>query len=156
MILPMSRFTARIEPVPGGGHFVIVPEAAADAAGLAYRMRVRGTVDGAPYRSSLMKYSGKFHLGVHKATLSSAGVKVGDVVDIEIERDDEPLPDDTVPPALARALAKNAAAKRAWQSLAPSHRREHARHINEAKKEETRAARVEKTLKALLTAAKKR
>jgi hypothetical protein len=146
----MARFNARINAIKGGGHYVSVPEEAAEEAGLKYGMRVRGTVAGTAYRSSLMKYSGVFHLGVHKATLEKAGVAAGDTVQIEIEEDDQPLPEDTVPPELEKALKKNAKAKRAWDELAPSHRREHVKHINEAKKPETRATRIEKTLKALL------
>ncbi len=57
-----------------------------------------------------------------------------------------------MPPALTAALAKNARAKAAWAALAPSHRREHVGYINDAKKEETRAARVERTVASLLTA----
>jgi uncharacterized protein YdeI (YjbR/CyaY-like superfamily) len=57
---------------------------------------------------------------------------------------------------LAKALAKDAAARKAWQTLAPSHRREHVRAINEAKREETRRARVERTLQMLREGPKRR
>jgi hypothetical protein len=146
----MTKFKARIESIKGGGHYVVVPDAAAKKAKLEYRMRVRGTVAGTTYRSSLMKYSGVYHLGVHKATLAAAGVKAGDTVSIAIEADREPLPHDTVPEILAAALDKNRAAKAAFAKLAPSHRREHVRYVSEAKKAETQAARVEKTIAALL------
>ena len=72
---PAQRFKATLEPVPHGGLFVVVPAKTAAAAGLKYGARVRGTVNGAPYRSSLMKYSGVFHLGVHKATQLSPAHK---------------------------------------------------------------------------------
>lgn len=146
----MTRFRARIEPVKGGGHYVIVPEDVAAKAGLAYRARVRGTLAGAAYRSSLMKYSGRYHLGVHKATLAAAGVAAGDTVAIAIELDDEPLPGDTLPPELAAALRTNARARAAWDKLAPSHRREHVKAIDGAKRPETRKTRIERTLKMLL------
>ena len=68
--------------MPHGGLFVTVPREVARAAAVAHGARVRGTVNGARYRSSLMKYSGVFHLGVHQATLRAAQVKVGDRVDI--------------------------------------------------------------------------
>jgi hypothetical protein len=152
----MIRFRTRIEPVKGGGHYVLVPDDVAEKVGLAHGARVRGTVAGTPYRSSLMKYSGKFHMGVHKATLAAAGVEAGDTVAIEIALDEEPLPDDVVPVVLAKALAKDAAARKAWQTLAPSHRREHVRAINEAKREETRRARVERTLQMLREGPKRR
>jgi hypothetical protein len=144
-----ATFRGKIEPVPGGGHYVVVPDDAVAKAELEYGVRVRGSVAGVAHRSSLMKYSGRFHMGVHKATLAKAGVAAGDTVEIVIERDPEPLPEDTLPPELAAALKKNAKLQAAWNELAPSHRREHVKHINEAKKAETRAARVDKTLAAL-------
>jgi hypothetical protein len=145
----MERFSAVLEPVSHGGHFVVVPEQVAAAAGLRYGVRVRGTVDGVAYRSSLMKYGGVFHMGVHKATIAAAGAKVGDRVDVAIEIDDEPLPTDTVPPDLEKALKKSAAAKAAFEGLSPAHKREHVKHVLEAKKPETRARRIEKTIATL-------
>jgi hypothetical protein len=129
--------------------FVVVPAKSAEGAGLVYGARVRGTVNGVPYRSSLMKYSGVFHMGVHKATLAKAKVGEGDRVEVTIELDDEPLPTDTVPPDLAKALAKNRAAGEAWKKMSPSHKREHVKHVVEAKKPETRARRIAKTIETL-------
>jgi hypothetical protein len=143
------RFKAKLEPVPRGGHYVVVPETAAAAAGLKYGARVRGTVNGVAYRSSLMKYSGVFHLGVHEATLARAGAAGGDRVDVTIEIDDEPLPTDVVPDDLARALAEHPKAAASWEKLAPAHRREHVREIIEAKKPETRARRIAKMVEIL-------
>jgi hypothetical protein len=144
----MVRFRAKIEPIRGGGHYVVVPEKTAEKAGLVYRARVRGSVAGAPFRSSLMKYSGLFHMGVHKATLVAAGVAAGDSVTIGVELDTEPLPEDTVPLDVTRAL-RTAALRAAWEKLRPSHKREWVKHVNEAKREETRAARVTKLVDAL-------
>ena len=145
----MQRFRAKLTAIRGGGHHVVVPPEVAEAAGLRYGARVRGTVDGAPYRSSLMKSSGVFHLGVHKATIAAAGAASGDEVDVRIELDDEPLPADTVPADLARALGKTARLRAAWANLPPSHRREHVKHVVEAKQPETRARRIAATVAAL-------
>src|SRR5262245_14705284 len=100
----MQRFKARLEPVPRGGNFVVVPPAVAEAAGLRYGVRVRGDLCGVAYRSSLMMYSGIFHLGVHKATIEAAGVEPGAEVEVTIQIDDRPLPADTVPKDLERAI----------------------------------------------------
>jgi hypothetical protein len=142
------RFRARLEPVPHGGCFVVVPPEIADAAGVRYRDRVRGTVDGAQYRSSLMKYSGVFHMGVHKATLATAGAAFGAEVEITIERDTAPLPTDRVPADLARALraAKCAAA---FAALAPSRRRDYVSSIMDAKTPGTRERRIANVLEQL-------
>src|SRR5262249_40443182 len=100
----VNRFAAKLEPVPHGGLFVVVPAEVAAVAHLAHGARVRGTVNGIAYRSSLMKYSGVFHLGVHKSTALAANVTKGNRVKVTIEIDDEPLPTDAVPEDLARAL----------------------------------------------------
>ena len=155
-----SRLTltrCKLEPVPHGGHFVVVPAAVAVAAGLAHGARVTGTVNGVRYRSSLMKYSGIFHMGVHKATLAAAGAGPGNSVRVTIAIDDEPLPTDTVPADLARALGAQAGRlQAAWQRLAPSRRREYIKEILAAKQPETRARRIARTVEVLRTPVTKR
>ncbi|HEY7373815.1 MAG TPA: YdeI/OmpD-associated family protein [Polyangia bacterium] len=145
----MERFKARLEPVPHGGQFVVVPAEVAAAAGLKYGARVRGSVNGAAYRSSLMKYSGVFHMGVHKATLAAAGAASGARVTVTIELDDQPLPTDVVPPDLARAIGARAGTRAAWARLSPAHKREHVKQVIEARKPETRARRIAATVEAL-------
>jgi hypothetical protein len=145
----MQRFKARLEPVPGGGNFVVVPPEIATAAGLKYGVRVRGTVNGVDYRSSLMMYSGVFHMGVHKATMAAAKVAPGANLDVAIEIDDKPLPTDTIPPDLQRALKASKAAQHGWETLSPSHRREHVKAVLDAKKPETRERRIASTIAML-------
>src|SRR5262245_60095191 len=125
----MKRFRAKLEPVSHGGHFVVVPAQIAVAAGLRYGVRVRGTVDGVAYRSSLMKYGGVFHMGVHKATLAAAARTGGDIVDVAIEIDDEPLPTDVVPRDLAKAFAKSPAAKKAFATLSRARKTRPVKHV---------------------------
>lgn len=144
----MESFRAKLEPVPHGGHYVVVPAKVARDAGLEHAARVRGTVDGAPYRSSLMMYGGIFHLGVHKATLAAAGVQAPARVTVTIELDDAPLPGDVVPDDLARALQR-AGASAAWAALRPSLRREHVNSVLAAKQPATRERRIAKIVAAL-------
>lgn len=54
-----------------------------------------------------------------------------------------------VPPALEQALAGDKQAAAAFERLAYTHRKEFARWIKEAKREETRERRVAKTLEML-------
>ena len=63
-------------------------------------------------------------------------------------------PATAAPADLTAALAKSSKAKAAFDALAPSHRREYTAWINEAKREETRTRRMEKTI-AMLAAGKK-
>ncbi|WP_438003609.1 YdeI/OmpD-associated family protein [Sorangium sp. So ce321] len=52
----------------------------------------------------------------------------------------------TTPEDLAEALRSHGAARAAWDALSPSHRKEYARWIEEAKTAATRARRVEKSI----------
>jgi hypothetical protein len=97
-----------------------------------------------------MKYSGVFHMGVHKATMAAGGCGSGETVDVQIEIDDEPLPTDTVLRDLERAINASKDARAGWAMLPPSHRREHVKHVIEAKKPETRARRIAITVAALV------
>jgi len=60
-------------------------------------------------------------------------------------------PEPTVPPALAAALAKNAKARKAFEAMPPSHRREYCEWIAEAKQEGTVQRRVKKAIDKLST-----
>ena len=53
-----------------------------------------------------------------------------------------PRPEPPVPDALAAALAASPKAQAVWDGFAPSHRREYSEWVSEAKRAETRAARV--------------
>jgi uncharacterized protein YdeI (YjbR/CyaY-like superfamily) len=54
-----------------------------------------------------------------------------------------------VPEALAKALAADDAARAAFERLAYTHRKEYARWVAEAKRDETRERRVAKTIEEL-------
>jgi hypothetical protein len=153
MAMMAKAFTAELLPVPHGGQYVVVPKAIATAAGLRHGQRVRGAVNGARYRSSLMMYSGVFHLGVHKAALEEAGVTPPATVRVSIEADTEPLPTDAVPPDLAKALKRGSAAAAAWERLRPSLKREHVKSLLDAKKTETRRNRLDKIIATLAASA---
>ena len=78
---------------------------------------------------------------------------MGDRVTVVLRRDDAPRVVD-VPPALAAALGADAVASAAFERLSFTHRKEYARWIAEAKRDETKAARVTKTLAMLRAAVK--
>lgn len=117
------------------------------------RVPVKITINGVELAMSAAPMGGHHVLGFRRELADRAGIAVGDKVRITIERDDAERTV-TAPPDLAKALAKNAAAKKAWEALAPSHKREHANAILEAKRPETRARRIEKTVEMLTTTGK--
>jgi hypothetical protein len=149
----LRRFRARLETEPDSqAIFVVIPFDVQQAFGSRSRVPVHGAINGHPFRGSLIPYGGKHYLGVNRALRESAGVRADDLVEVEIERDDEPRI--VNPPAdLIAALQANEAARSVWEKLSYSHQREYVAAIEEAKKPETRSRRIDKTIAALLAAA---
>ena len=77
-----------------------------------------------------------------------ARAEAGDSVDLELELDTKPR-EVELPPALAAALAADSEALAVFEQLSYTHRKEHARWVAEAKRDETRERRVAKTLDRL-------
>jgi hypothetical protein len=133
----------------GGGHAIAVDEARATSLGATHMSRVAGTLNGHPFRSNVVKMGGAFFLGVHKANVDALGLEPGDTVAVLMSLDTEPRGDDTPPAILSKALREDPVAAVTWKNLAPSHRREYVGYIKEAKKDETRARRVKRTIDEL-------
>ena len=142
------RFRAVIEPARGGGAVALIPPNVTQALGGLRQMRIVGTLNGVSYQSSTMPYRGAFYMGVHKATREQAGVQVGDEVEIVVARDDSPRVLELAP-ELEAALAAEPELRTRFDTLSFSRRRELADPIAEAKKPETRTARLEKALARL-------
>jgi hypothetical protein len=146
------RFKAKLQPAGrgGGGHLVAIPAKILSRLGGTGRIPVTATFNGIPYRGTIANMGAGPCLGVRKAIIAEAEVAVGDTLDVTLERDLEERTV-TVPPDLARALASNRAARQAWDNLSYTHKKEHARALEDAKKPETRTRRLARTI-ALLTA----
>jgi hypothetical protein len=144
----MERFESRLDAPQPGGSAVAVPEAVVDALGAGVRARVTGTLNGAEFKSNLMRYGSVVWLGVHKATMQAAGITHGDPVTVEMSLDETPRVVE-VPDALERALKVDGAAREAFDKLAFTHRKEYAQWVAEAKKQETRDRRVAETIERL-------
>jgi Bacteriocin-protection, YdeI or OmpD-Associated/Domain of unknown function (DUF1905) len=108
------------------------------------RAPIRGTVNGIAYRSTVAIYGGKAYLGLRKDQRAAAGVDDGDQVTVEIELDDEPRDVETPP-----AIAADAEAAAAFAKLSYTHKREYARWLESAKREETRARREAQAVEML-------
>ncbi len=114
----------------------------------AKRFPVQATINGYTWRGSVTRMRGEFLLGLSREVREGAGVQAGDTVEVEIALDSAPR-EVQVPPDLAIALEGDAAAAAAFDGLAYTHRKEFARWIEEAKREETRERRVAQTLEML-------
>jgi hypothetical protein len=151
----MARFTAELHPIKGGGFYVEMSDAAVTRAGWKYGQRLRGTVGGAEVRTSLTRYSGIYHVGVPAAVVRALGAGAGTKLKVALEIDPDP-PGERVPPDLAEAIAASRGAAAGWDAMSPAHRREHVKHVAEAKRPETRARRIAATVAALAEPARKR
>lgn len=114
----------------------------------AKRFPVLATVNGYTWRTTITPMGGEFLLGLSRAVREAAGAQAGDRVEVALELDTAPREVD-VPEALASALAKDPQAKAAFDALSFTHRKEFARAVAEAKREETRDRRVAQTLEKL-------
>ena len=144
-------FRAPIRPSGrgGGGHLVDVPTKVVEALGGKGRIPITATFNGVPYRGSIVRMGGGAVLGVQKAIMAEAGVRVGDSITVVVRNDEGPR-EVEVPVDLAEALARNGAARAAFEGLSFSHKREYVRSITEAKRPETRARRIELTIERLV------
>jgi hypothetical protein len=143
-----KRFRAKLGS-EGGPLFVIVPFDVRKEFGKA-RPPVKASVNGHSYRSTISVYGGKYYLPFRSDRRKAAGVKAGDVVNVEITLDTE-VRSVQPPPELSAALAKNRVAKAQWEKLSYTGKKERAQAILQAKKPETRSRRLAKILEELTT-----
>jgi hypothetical protein len=112
------------------------------------RVPVKGTIDGFPFRSSLMNM-GDGHMMVVNAQLrAGAKCKAGDTVTVLMELDEDKRTV-AVPAWLKKIIAGDPKAKEFWPKLSFTHQKEYVREIEGAKKPETRDKRVAAMMDAL-------
>jgi len=112
------------------------------------RVPVRGTINGFPFRSSLMPMGGCHRMVVNRTIRDGAGVKAGDTVAVVMERDEAKRKIDP-PPQLRKELAKSKTAQANWKKQSFTNKKEMARAITEVKQEETRVRRLAKVMDVL-------
>ena len=97
---------------------------------------VRGTLNGAEFTQTLVKYSGIWRLYINAGMLRDGGAEVGDDVTIEIDIDPRPR-EVQMPAALADAFRKDKMAEAAFDRLTPSRRKEILRYLGSLKSSES-------------------
>jgi hypothetical protein len=130
--------------------FILDDEQVAAVGEGAKRFPVVAIVNGYTWRTSVARMRGEFLVGLNREVREGAGVQAGDTVTLELALDTEPRTVE-VPAALAEALDADPEAKAAFDGMAFTHRKEYARWIEEAKKEETRARRVTQAVEMIRT-----
>jgi bifunctional DNA-binding transcriptional regulator/antitoxin component of YhaV-PrlF toxin-antitoxin module len=114
------------------------------------KVPVKVTINGYTWRSTVGNRSGTQYIVVNAEARRKAGVKAGDFVTITLEPDTEKR-EIEIPMALQRALGKKLSQK--LDALSFTHKKEFIVWYSEAKKEDTRARRVQR-MKQMLSAGK--
>jgi len=144
---PVQRFSSVLESAEAGV-FVSVPFDVELAFGRR-RVPVKVTMDGEPYRGSLVHMGGPSHvLLVLKRIRDRLGKGPGDSVDVVVEEDLRPRTF-AVPADLRRALARRPEARRAFRALPHACRRSYVRWVESARRKATRARRVARVIATL-------
>ncbi len=142
------RFGAKIIAGMGGGAGVEFPYDVETEFGTRGNVPVQATLDGEPYRGSLMNCGIAHHtLGVLKDVRAKIGKGPGDSIDVVVWRDEE---ERTVEiPAAFKSRLQIEGLLAGFEKLSYTHRKEYCRWIDEAKKEETRQNRITKAIAML-------
>ena len=128
--------------------FVLDEEQVATVGEGAKRFPVVATINDYRWRTTVTRMRGEFLVGLNREVREGAGVEAGDTVALTLALDSEPR-EVEVPDALQRALDRDPATRAAFDKLAFTHRKEYARWIAEAKREETRHRRVEQAVEMI-------
>lgn len=119
------------------------------------RAPVKVTLNGYTYRSTIAAMGGPPCIALRRSNREAAGLEGGETLEVRLDLDTEQR--EVTPPAdFLRALKATPGASNRWRALSYSHQREHVEAIEEAKKPETRARRIENAIRIIQRAAKKR
>lgn len=150
------KFRGVIE-INGINPYVLVSagRAARVRAGWRRPMPVRVRVDGQPkeaWRINMMpRGDGSFYLYLHGEVREASGTKVGDVVTVEVEFDEEYRggPAHAMPEWFRKALEGNGRAKVAWEGLIPSRQKEILRYFAGLKSAEAKERNLKRAMDVL-------
>jgi uncharacterized protein YdeI (YjbR/CyaY-like superfamily) len=124
-----------------------VPPEVIEALGSGQRPRVKVTVNGYSYVSTVGKMAGKYMISLSAEHRKASDLAGGDRVDVRLEVI-AGAPEIAVPADLEAALAQ-AGVRDAFEKAAPSRRKEWVRQVAEAKAPETRMRRINKVVDQL-------
>jgi hypothetical protein len=119
------------------------------------RVPVKGTINGFPFRSSLMNMGDGHCMAVNAQMRAGAKCKAGDRVEVVMELDEEKRVVE-VPAYLKKIINGDAKAKEFWGTLSFTHQKEYVREIESAKRPETREKRVAAMMDALHNSRRKK
>ena len=140
------RFESTVELGGKTATGIPIPGEVIEALGSGKRPPVTITVNGHTYRTTAVRMGDRFLVPLSAENREAAGVAAGDEITVDIEADTAPR-EVAMPEDLAAAMDDDARAT--YDRLSFTHRKEWVRWVEEAKRPETRATRIEKTVAGL-------
>jgi len=140
------RFESRVELGGRTATGIAIPDEVVASLGESKRPAVTITLNGHTYRTTAVRMGGRFLVPLSAENREAAGVAAGDDVTVDVALDTAPR-EVELPTDLAAAM--DDAARTTYDGLSYTHRKEWVRWVEEAKKPETRATRIEKTVAGL-------
>ena len=148
----MYRFTASIEII-GVNPFVLLPEKIlrallTDAGKEKGPVPVKGTINDAEYKQTLVRFKGEWRLYINTSMLRDSPKRLGEKIKLTIAVDTE---NRAVPlhPELKKALEKNNSINTAFHALTPSRQKEINRYLFHLKSPESVQRNIVKILQHL-------
>ncbi len=148
-----DAFSVELEIIDGNP-FVLLPPAILDelfqeAGRSKGPIPVRGTINGRPYQQTLVRFRGQWRLYVNMTMLDDSPRRIGESVEVTVGFDPS---DRTIAPhpRLLAMLDANPAARRAFDELTPSRRKEIVRYIDSLKTEASVERNVRRAIGFLL------
>ena len=139
------HLTRTLEPRGPAGALVFTDDEVAAMGDGGKTFAVTVTIGETTLPLRLARMGGESLVGFSKAARAQAGVDIGDEVTFTITADSQPR-EVEVPDDLAAALDEDASVRSAFDGLAYTHRRSFVSWVTDAKREQTRADRVAKTV----------
>jgi hypothetical protein len=141
----IMRFHATIALHGKAATGIEVPADVMAALGAGKRPKVKVTINGFSYPSTVGSMGGLSLIPISADVRAKAGVAAGDAVDVDVVPDTEPRTVE-VPADLAAALDAAPAARQAFGKLSYTGQQRHVLSVGQAKTADTRARRVAKVI----------
>ena len=149
--MPEQTFKAVLTgpEIRGTWTYIVLPFDVVAVYGARGQVKVRGTINGVPYRGSAMPQGdGTHYMVVNKGLRDQVGVARGDEVEVVMDVDSERR-EVEVPPELKGLLADDADSLAAFEKRSYSRQNEYCQWVREAKQQETRLRRAAKAVEMI-------
>jgi hypothetical protein len=147
--MPQHKFKVKLIGEPGKSTAALKPPFdVVEVFHTKARVPVKGTINGFPFRSSLMNMGTGHMMAVNAQLRAGGNCKGGDTVDVVMELDEEERRV-VLSASLKKIIASDPRTKESWAKLSFTHQKEWMRAIDDAKRPETKEKRITAMMDAL-------